>query len=91
MIDPDDDSPIGKAAGVLTAVVGGAATLASGLLDPSWLMAHNGLWFGTVSVSTKLIGPELLPALPWATLSLLAAIVFVAVSLAKIYKTEHQT
>lgn len=67
-------------------VLGGAWVLLTGMLDPSWLVGHTGSWFGIASLTTRFVGPQILPEIPWSLLTLVAALVFIGASLYRLDK-----
>lgn len=87
----------GGALAVAGTVLAGAATLLTGLLDPSFLVGAKGLWFPIVSTASRFVGPVLLPRIPvlgvpvpWEGLTLAAATTFVAVSLYSLGKRSDR-
>lgn len=71
--------------GMFTAVTGGAWVILSGLLNPSWLVAHTGLWYPISTTLASFVGPRILPGVPWGLLLLVASLAFIASLLIKAY------
>lgn len=88
--DSEDENPSEIVTGLLAAIASGGYALVTGMLDPSWLIAHSGQWFSIATVSTQLIGPNVAPNIPWTMLTVAFALVFVAAMLIKIDRSSKK-
>lgn len=83
-------SALGGIVGFATAAVGGMYSLATGMLDPTWLVAHRGAWFGIATVATQMVLPKLAGGIPWTGFTLVFAVLFIAATLVSLYKKEKK-
>lgn len=79
-----------KVLGVVGTVFAGLGTLLSGLVDPSWLLANNELWYSIAVAILRWVGPGAMPDVPWDALLLLASLVYVTIMLIQIQKRQNE-
>jgi hypothetical protein len=74
----------------MTAVFGGAWTLLAGMTDFGWLLAHTDLWYPVITTTTRYIGPQLAPNVPWELFTLAAGAAFVTALLIRTYQKRSK-
>ncbi|QCJ47247.1 hypothetical protein [Haloprofundus sp. MHR1] len=73
----------------LGGIVGGAWTFVTSIPDPTFILSVD-LWWPIVSVFSGHLGPELVPGVPWETVGIAAAALFIAVSLYRLQKKRGE-
>jgi len=75
---------------VVVTIAGGIYAFLQGVftLEPAFLL--TGEWFAPISLTSRYIGPQVWPALPWSTVALVSGIAMLAVTLYKLNGTRSK-